>query len=63
MSTPEQQVIAPVEIGSKVKVTRNAKGDPQWEITVREDVEPGEVERLRDIAVSNYRALEQELAK
>jgi hypothetical protein len=61
VSTQEHR--EPFEIGSKIKVTRNAKGEPQWEISVREDVEPGELDRLRKIAVDQYRALEQEFGR
>lgn len=51
------------EIGSKVKVTRNAKGEPQWEVSVREGVTEAEMTRLRTLAVTQYQALARELAR
>jgi hypothetical protein len=46
---------------SKFKVTRNAKGDPQWEISVVSGATQAEMDELRGIAVAQYRALEQDL--
>ena len=51
----------PVESRSKVKVTRNAKGDPQWEIAVVEGVTGEEMSRLRTLAVEQHQALVREL--
>ena len=52
----------PVEARSMVKVTRNAKGDPQWEVSVVEGADETEIQRLRMIAVDAWRALERDLA-
>lgn len=62
MSAPEH-VQETDAIGSRIKVTRNAKGEPQWEISVREGIDAGELMRLRKLAVSEYRALEDELSR
>jgi hypothetical protein len=47
---------------SKIKVTRNSKGDPQWEATVVEGADPAELERIRGLAVEQYHALARELS-
>lgn len=47
----------PVEARSKIKLTRNAKGDVQWELSVIEGATEAELDRLRQIAVAQYRAL------
>lgn len=49
-------------IGSRVKLTRNAKGEPQWEISVREGSSEEEITRIRGLAVAAYRELEREFA-
>lgn len=46
---------------SSVKVTRNAKGDPQWEIKIRVGDTAVEVAEAREIALATHRALEREL--
>ncbi len=46
---------------SKFKVVRNAKGDPQWEITVTPDATMEMLDAMRAQAVAQYRALEQDL--
>jgi hypothetical protein len=51
---------APQEQRSKIKVSRNAKGDPQWEITVLVGEEASAVGRAREIALEMHRAMEQE---
>lgn len=51
----------PVESRSKIKVTRNAKGDPQWEISVVDGVTREEIERIRSLAVEQHQALVREL--
>lgn len=51
---PPQQV-------SKFKVIRNAKGDPQWEITVVAGDTQEQLTALRQIAVAQYKALTQDL--
>ena len=53
----------PVEARSKVKVTRNAKGDPQWEVSIVEGADENEIQRLRTIAVDTWRALARDLAR
>lgn len=53
---------ASIESRSKVKVTRNAKGDAQWEISVVSGEQVEEMVRLREIAVAQYRALQEQLA-
>lgn len=50
-----------IEQKTRVKVTRNAKGDPQWEITVVEGTPDAELERVRSLAVQTHRALVREL--
>lgn len=52
----------PVESRSKIKITRNAKGDAQWEISVVDGVDRAEIERLRTLAVEQHQALTRELA-
>lgn len=51
----------PVEQRSKVKITRNAKGDPQWEVSVVDGVDPAEMARIRTLAVEQHKALVDEL--
>lgn len=60
MSAPEHNG-EPVEQKCRVKATRNAKGDAQFEVTVVEGFDPGELERIRLAAVAQYRALVREL--
>lgn len=50
-----------VETRSKIKLSRNAKGDAQWEITIVEDASPDEIERLRQLAIAQHRALTEAL--
>lgn len=54
---PAEQHGEPVESRSKVKITRNAKGDPQWEISVVDGVTRDEIERIRGLAVEQHQAL------
>lgn len=71
MSFPEEPLLEPErrEVKAvllepalpKVKLSRNAKGDPQWEITVVEGFTDEVVDALRRSAVRQYQALEQEL--
>ena len=59
MSTAEQETY---EGGrSSVKVTRNAKGDPQWEIKVRVGDTEEQVVEAYKLAVKAHHALEAEL--
>lgn len=58
---PRQEQHEPVESRSKIKVTRNAKGDPQWEIAVVEGVTRDEIARLRTLAVEQHEMLLREL--
>ena len=58
MSSVEHEQI---EQRSKFKVVRNAKGDPQWEISVISGATSEEMDALRAIAVAQYKALEQDL--
>lgn len=51
----------PVESRSKVKITRNAKGDAQWEISVVDGVSRDEIVRLRTLAIEQHQALVAEL--
>lgn len=60
MSTPEQHAEGIDLSRSKVKVSRNAKGEPQWEISVVAGEEESEVNRLKDVAIAINRALEEE---
>jgi hypothetical protein len=62
MSTPENEspaVIIPPD-KSKVEISRNAKGDPQWRI-VAVDGATDNIDVLRQIAVQQYLALERDL--
>jgi len=52
---------AQIEQRSKFKVTRNAKGDPQWEIGIVEGTTDETLNTMRRQAVEQYKALEQEL--
>lgn len=47
---------------SKVKLTRNAKGQAQWEISAVEGTTQHELDRLRVLAVQQWRHLERDLA-
>ena len=47
---------------SSIKVTRNAKGDPQWEVKVVEGSTNESLDEIRRIAVNQYTALRVELA-
>lgn len=58
---PPQQQGEPVESRSKIKITRNAKGDSQWEISVVDGVSREEIERIRGLAVEQHQALVDEL--
>lgn len=55
----QEQHEAPV--ASSVKVSRNSKKEPQWEVRVREGAEESEIERIRDMAIRTYRYLEEQL--
>lgn len=46
---------------SSVKVTMNAKHDPQWEIKIVDGATEDEINRLRTLAVEQHRALVTEL--
>jgi hypothetical protein len=53
------ELIAPEHTNlSKVKVSRNAKGEPQWEISVVVGEDPEAIERTRQLAVDLNRAME-----
>ena len=45
----------------KVKLTRNAKGDAQWEIQVVPGITSADMDELRRIAIDQWNALEAEL--
>ena len=45
---------------SKLKLTRNAKGFIQFEITVVEGFDPAELDRIREAAVAQAAALARE---
>lgn len=49
-----------VEQRSSVKLVRNAKGDPQWELKVVVGEDEVAVERARELAVQMHRAMEAE---
>ena len=51
-----------VEQRSKIKLTRNAKGDAQWEISVLAGEQDATLDAIREQAVAQYRALQKELA-
>lgn len=59
MTTPDYQ---PVEQKSSIKVTRNAKGEPQFEAKVVDGATDEELTTLRRQAVNQYRELTKELA-
>jgi hypothetical protein len=52
-----------VEQRSRVKITRNAKGEAQFEVSVVSGQEVAELVRIRELAVAQYRALEEELGR
>ena len=62
MSAPEH-VQEQDAIGSRVKVWRTARGEPQFEVSVREETSEQELWRIRDLAVRAYRDLEREFAR
>jgi hypothetical protein len=59
MSSVEQPQ---VEAKSSIKVLRNAKGDPQFEIKVVEGVDEDELIRLQTLAVDRFWSLSRDLA-
>lgn len=61
MSTTEHD--PQIEQRSKIKLTRNAKGDPQWEISVVADEQDATLDAMRAQAVAQWRALEMELVR
>jgi hypothetical protein len=58
VSTPETPI---VESKSSVKVVRNAKGEPQWEVKVVVGDDESVLNDARRIAVAQYQALGREL--
>lgn len=58
MSSTDYQ---PVEQKSSIKVTRNAKGEPQFEAKVVAGATEPELTELRRLAVDQYRQLTREL--
>ena len=50
-----------IEQVSKIKVSLNAKGDPQWEISIVQGTSAVEMAELRELAVEQHRALQREL--
>ena len=61
MSAPELNEHRELEAKSSVKITCNAKGDAQPEVKIYEGCDPGEVERIRVIAVEAYLATQREV--
>lgn len=59
MSAPEQEGV--VEQKSSIKVTRNAKGDAQFEAKLVAGVTDPELTELRRQAVHTYQELSREL--
>lgn len=51
-----------VEAKSKIKVVRNAKGEPQWEISVIAGETDDVLDKMRGQAVAQHKALEREIA-
>jgi len=49
------------EARSRIKLTRNAKGDPQWEISVVAGTPEAELDEARRIAVEQWNKLYAEL--
>lgn len=62
MSTPESKTDPVIEQKSRIKVTRNAKGDAQWEIAVVDGTTPEEMAAIRTLAVETHQELLRELA-
>lgn len=60
MSAPEHNG-EQVEQKCSIKVTRNAKGEAQWEAKVVEGFDPTELERVRLAAVELHRSLQRDL--
>lgn len=50
-----------IEQRSSIKVTRNAKGEPQWEVKVVVGDELEKLDIVHDMAVAHYKQLEREL--
>lgn len=61
MTTDEQHETGQVEQRSKIKLTRNAKGDPQWEISVVTGETDETLDLMRTQAVSQWNALMRDL--
>lgn len=59
MSAPEHEGQV-AEQKSSIKVTRNAKGDAQWDVRVVAGATMGELDELRRIAVAQHLALSRE---
>lgn len=57
----EQEHEQQFEQKARVKVSRNAKGEAQWEISVPEGTNESVLDEARKIAVRQYDALEEEL--
>lgn len=55
--TEAQQAL---ESRSSVKITCNAKGDPQWEVKVYAGDSEADVEAARSLALAQYRDLQAE---
>jgi hypothetical protein len=62
LELPKQGSDAPfIEQVSKIKVTLNAKQDPQWEVSIVEGADPVEVAKMRELALEQHRILMHEL--
>lgn len=57
MSTPEAQAADAIESRSTVRLTLNAKQQPQWEIKVVDGFDDGEVNRMLHKALAMHREL------
>lgn len=56
-----EQDFQPLEQRSKIKLVRNAKGDPQWEISVLAGESDSVLDEARKQAIAQWNALNAEL--
>jgi len=60
MSEQAHEPGASVEPKSSIRIARTAKGDPQFEVKVYEGATAEELDRMRGLAVAEYKALNDE---
>ena len=60
MSDHQHENAVPAESRSRMKLVRNAKGDTQIDVSIVEGTTSEEADRIREIAVAQYKALQSE---